>query len=90
MSISLTVQDGIATVLIRRPERLNAIDFSMRIALQTTWRSIANDPQIHVAIVTGEGVKAFSAGADLREGSNASDSFATETFANNQNYSLTF
>ena len=90
MSISLTVQDGIATVLISRPERLNAIDLSMRSALQKTWQLIANDPQIHVAIVTGAGTKAFSAGADLREGGNASESFATQTFANNHNGSLTW
>jgi E-phenylitaconyl-CoA hydratase len=90
MTISLTVQDGIATVLINRPERLNAIDLSMRSALQNAWQTIANDPNIQVAIVTGAGTKAFSAGADLREVTHAPESFATQTFGNSHNDSLTW
>ena len=68
MSIDFRVDGRIATVTLNRPEVLNAIDLRMRRDLQAAWRRIAEDEGIAVAIVTGTGSRAFSAGADLKEG----------------------
>ena len=43
MPIEITVKDRIATVLINRPEALNAIDHAMRGAVRDAWRRIATD-----------------------------------------------
>jgi len=58
------VQDGIATVLLDRPEKNNAISMEMR----TDFRALADElyanEAVRVAIITGGG-KAFSVGADV-------------------------
>jgi enoyl-CoA hydratase/carnithine racemase len=54
-----------AIITLNRPEVHNAIDFEMTRELAEAWLTVRDDPQIWVAIVTGAGDKAFSAGADL-------------------------
>jgi E-phenylitaconyl-CoA hydratase len=89
MAIDIKVEDNIATVVLNRPDVLNAIDAAMRAALQAAWRRIAEDPAIHVAILTGAGDRAFSAGADLKAPMPAA-SFAERSFGDGANDSLTF
>ena len=50
-----TVENHVATVLLNRPQALNAIDTEMRLALQAAWQRIASDDDIHVAIACGDG-----------------------------------
>jgi len=66
MSIDLTVSDGIATIVINRPERMNAMDHAHYRGLSDAWITVRDDPAIRVAIVTGAGERAFSAGADIK------------------------
>jgi E-phenylitaconyl-CoA hydratase len=66
MGVDVCVDDHIALVVLNRPQVLNAIDGPMRLEVQAAWRRIAEDEEIHVAIVTGAGERAFSAGADLK------------------------
>ena len=60
-------KDNIAYVTINRPEALNSLNSSVNEGLYNAWIEIKNDPEVFVAIVTGAGGKAFSAGADLKE-----------------------
>jgi enoyl-CoA hydratase len=62
----LTVEaDGpVRTVVLNRPEHLNAVDRDLHAALAGVWRGIAADQQARVVVVTGAGT-AFSAGGDL-------------------------
>ncbi len=60
-------KDNIAYVTLNRPEALNALNSSVNTGLHNAWMEIKNDPEVFVAIVTGAGGKAFSAGADLKE-----------------------
>ena len=61
-------RDGhVATITYNRPERLNAINGPMRVALNAAWQAFLADDDAWVAIVTGAG-RAFCAGADTREG----------------------
>jgi E-phenylitaconyl-CoA hydratase len=66
MSIDLDVKDGIATITINRPEVHNALDAAHYTAISNAWKTVRDDPEIRVAIVTGAGEKAFSAGADIK------------------------
>lgn len=63
--IALSVSEGIATVTVNRPDKLNAFDISMLEALDAVCGTIEKDASVRVAILTGEG-KAFSAGGDIK------------------------
>jgi enoyl-CoA hydratase/carnithine racemase len=57
----------VATITYNRPEALNAINGELRADLNAAWVRFRDDEEAWVAIVTGAG-RAFSAGADLRQG----------------------
>lgn len=57
--------DGaIGIVTLDRPERMNALDMTMRQALAAAFTALAGDPAIRVIVVAGSD-KVFAAGADL-------------------------
>jgi len=56
---------AVATVTINRPDVFNATNDRLHKELTMIWRDIGADPDVRVAIVTGAGDKAFSAGGDL-------------------------
>lgn len=64
----------IAYVTINRPEAMNAINADVRRGLAEAFDDFRRDPKAWVAIVTGAGDKSFSAGADLKEMSQRSQS----------------
>lgn len=67
MSIDLhTDAHGIAVITINRPETRNAMDAEHYAQLSDTWQRVRDDAAIRVAIITGAGELAFSAGADLK------------------------
>jgi E-phenylitaconyl-CoA hydratase len=66
MSIDLAVDNGIASIVINRPDRLNALDAEHYEALSNAWITVRDDPWIKVALITGAGDRAFSVGADLK------------------------
>lgn len=60
------VEDHVATLTINRPERLNATDDLTRTELGWAWGQVRDDPDVRVAIITGAGDRAFSAGQDIK------------------------
>jgi enoyl-CoA hydratase len=60
-------EDGIATVMVSRPEKLNALDRDTMEDLETAFAYVQNEPTVRGLILTGSGEKAFVAGADIRE-----------------------
>lgn len=58
--------DGVARITLNRPEVHNAMDAEMMVRLAEAWQDFAADDAVRVAIITGAGDRAFSAGADLR------------------------
>ena len=62
-----SVEDGIATVTLNRPERMNAFTPQMRDELISVFDETDADDSVRVVIVTGAG-RAFCAGADLSSG----------------------
>lgn len=59
--------DGVATLTINRPERLNAMDSHAHLALSEALDAAADDDAVRVVVLTGAGERAFSAGRDLKE-----------------------
>ena len=64
-------KDKIGYVTINRPEAMNALNREVQNSLREVWGEIEEDADVFVAILTGAGGKAFSAGADLKEGEGA-------------------
>jgi len=58
---------NIAYVTINRPDRMNALGHDVRTGLIDAFLKVRHEPSIRVAVITGAGEKAFSAGADLKE-----------------------
>ena len=58
-------KDHLAYVTLNRPERRNAIDPATSTELKDAFEAFKADDDLWVAVLTGAGDKAFSAGADL-------------------------
>lgn len=66
-------RDGaIARLTIDRPHVLNALNRAAHDALGRAWDRVRDDPDVRVAILTGAGTRAFSAGADMKDPAEAS------------------
>jgi len=59
------VKDGIATLTLNRPERLNALGDTLREDLQDAVTRASADPEVRVMIVTGAG-RGFCSGGDVK------------------------
>lgn len=58
--------DGIMTIRMNRPERMNALGAELRAALADAWCEFRDSDTLEVAIFTGTG-RAFCAGEDMKE-----------------------
>jgi len=66
------VADGVATITLNRPDRLNAFNTAMRDELIAAFDATDADDAVRAVIVTGAG-RAFCAGADLSAGGQTFD-----------------
>ena len=57
-------EDGIATLVMNRPNRLNALNKDLAVALNETLAAVESDKHVLVVVLTGAG-RAFCAGGDL-------------------------
>jgi enoyl-CoA hydratase/carnithine racemase len=64
--VRVEIEDTIATVTINRPEARNALSVDVFLGLQQAAQGLKENPEVRVAVLTGEGDKAFSAGLDLK------------------------
>ena len=55
-----------AFITICRPQSMNALGPEQQDELLSVWTDFRDDPDVWVAIITGEGERAFCAGADLK------------------------
>jgi len=60
-------QGEIARITFNRPQRRNAFTAETFVLLADAWEDFRQDPQLRVAILSGSGDQAFSAGGDLKE-----------------------
>lgn len=66
LSVLVEVDGPVATLILNRPEKRNAVRMGMWAAIETHVRSLAGDPGVKILIVRGQGDH-FCAGADISE-----------------------
>ena len=66
-NIVIKEKDGVAIITIDRPEALNALNKETLIELSSAIDKLENNEKIKVVILTGNGDKAFIAGADIKQ-----------------------
>ena len=66
-TVNLYRQGPGVTIELNRPDRMNAWSDQFSLDLLDAIRSVADDPEIRAVLITGAG-RAFSSGADLKEG----------------------
>jgi 2-(1,2-epoxy-1,2-dihydrophenyl)acetyl-CoA isomerase len=78
-TILLAKDDGLATITLNAPDKLNAVSRKMIAEIKTCWEELAVDTSVRAVLLTGAG-RGFCAGADLadpdREASATADSGA--------------
>ncbi len=65
--VEVQKEGKIIIITINRPEARNALNSEVRQGLNQAYTDFRDDPNLWVAILTGAGDKAFSAGADIKE-----------------------
>ncbi|MGE0829323.1 MAG: crotonase/enoyl-CoA hydratase family protein [Hyphomonadaceae bacterium] len=75
--IRYEVENGVATITLNRPEKMNAMTWTQANELIDAFDKIDADDAVRVVIVTGAG-RAFCAGADLSSGAESFDYDAKE------------
>ncbi|PYY72338.1 enoyl-CoA hydratase [Pseudomonas jessenii] len=66
MVVLRETRDGVQTLTLNRPDKLNALNFALTEGLVQALKEADADPSVRVVIVTGAG-RGFCAGADTRE-----------------------
>lgn len=77
-AVTYSVDDGVATITLNRPGRLNALNGEMYKGILDAFDGSDSDDNVRAVIVTGAG-RAFCAGADLSSGSQTFDYGARDT-----------
>ncbi|WP_157219235.1 enoyl-CoA hydratase/isomerase family protein [Flavisphingomonas formosensis] len=81
--INIDRQDGICTITLNRPERLNAIDEAMTRTLTQSFEALHEDSEIRVVVIAGAG-KHFSSGGDI---GNIADWLSADAEARRESFS---
>jgi 2-(1,2-epoxy-1,2-dihydrophenyl)acetyl-CoA isomerase len=73
MSVQIQRRGAVATIVLDRPQAMNAVDAELGDQLLAALREVAEDEAVRAVVLTGNG-RAFSSGADLRAGFEPTDS----------------
>jgi enoyl-CoA hydratase/carnithine racemase len=79
--LTVEVQDGVAVLMFTRTDAANALSVQMLHEINEALETIHYDRSIRAVIVTGEGEKAFCAGADLKERKGMNEEETRKTIA---------
>jgi 2-(1,2-epoxy-1,2-dihydrophenyl)acetyl-CoA isomerase len=63
--LTYSVEQGVATIMLNRPDVYNALNDEITYELQDVLKAVAKDTQVRVVVLTGAG-KAFCSGQDLK------------------------
>jgi len=72
-TLTVTIEDGVAEVVLSRPEALNAISTQLATDLVAATDQLRGDGAVRVVLLAAEGDRAFCVGADLKERNGMSD-----------------
>jgi enoyl-CoA hydratase/carnithine racemase len=65
--IDRSINAGVLTITLNRPDRLNALDSAGKAELGRAWHDAARDPDVRAVVLHGAGDRAFCTGSDLKE-----------------------
>jgi 2-(1,2-epoxy-1,2-dihydrophenyl)acetyl-CoA isomerase len=65
-TVRYEMAEGIATITLNRPERLNALSYALKDALLAACATAGADPAVRAVVLTGAG-RAFCAGGDMQD-----------------------
>jgi enoyl-CoA hydratase len=65
--IQVVKEGPIATVVLNRPERMNALNLPVWQGLAQAFEALADDHSVRAIVLRGAGTKAFAPGADIEE-----------------------
>ena len=66
--LKYSLEGGVATITLNRPEVYNALNDEITFELQDAFKKVGKDQEVRVVVLTGEG-KAFCSGQDLKASS---------------------
>src|ERR1700751_3449586 len=66
-TILLDMEDGVGTITLNRPDKLNAMNRKLSAELHDAVKALNANDDVGCIVVTGAGTKAFSAGGDIHE-----------------------
>jgi enoyl-CoA hydratase/carnithine racemase len=66
-TIIFEIKDGVATVTMNRPDKLNACNIKMFQEIDHALSLVEENDSVRVVVITGAGDRAFSAGVDFEE-----------------------
>ncbi len=67
-TLLIDTADGVCRLTLNRPQTYNALSRHLLLELTEAVRVVSANPTVRVIVLTGAGEKAFSSGADLKEG----------------------
>ncbi len=65
--IKVEIENSIGTIILNRPNQLNAINYAMWGELKSAANKLSGNDAVRVVIIRGAGTKAFSSGADIKD-----------------------
>ncbi|CAG9180070.1 enoyl-CoA hydratase/isomerase family protein [Cupriavidus pampae] len=80
MTVQLQIDGPVALLTIDRPEALNALNVATLNTLREILCEVRDRPDLRVAVLTGSGMRAFCAGADLKGAQTSTASYAEALF----------
>ena len=83
-NIIVKTENGIGEIIINRPAKLNALNVATIQELHDGFKLLENNNEVKVILLTGQGEKAFVAGADISEFANFNVTEGTQLAANGQ------
>jgi enoyl-CoA hydratase len=66
-SLLYSVEEGIATITVNRPDKLNALNETVIDDLDQAFSAASDDEAVRGVVLTGSGEKSFVAGADIQQ-----------------------
>lgn len=79
-TLATEMKDNILVVALNRPERLNALTYTMMCELEDLWTKLRHDSKTRVVVLRGAGDKGFCGGVDIK------DDPPAETFDSGANF----
>ena len=87
-TIIVDKEDGVVTITLNRPKRLNALSIQLRNELEETLNQLEKDDEAKVVIITGarraDGRPCFSAGADIKEMAEMGETVSASRYASEE------